>query len=88
MICAWIETSSAVVGSSATIRRGLGAERQRDHHALAHAAGELVRIVVDALLGAGDADLLQELDARACAPRGADSGRWVWIVSTSWRPTE
>ena len=52
MICAWIETSSAVVGSSATISSRLGAQRQRDHHALAHAAGELVRVVVDALLGA------------------------------------
>ena len=43
MICAWIETSSAVVGSSAMMSCGFGAERQRDHHALAHAAGELVR---------------------------------------------
>ena len=49
MICAWIETSSAVVGSS-------------DHHPLAHAAGELVRILVDAALGGGNADLLQQLD--------------------------
>ncbi|MNI90031.1 hypothetical protein D3C73_1475070 [compost metagenome] len=27
---------------------GLGSQRQRNHHPLAHAAGELVRIVVDA----------------------------------------
>ena len=81
MICAWIETSSAVVGSSATISARLGAQRQRDHHALAHAAGELVRIVVDALLGAGDADLLQQLDARAARAAAVDSGRCVWIVS-------
>ena len=39
-----------------------GAERQGDHHALAHAAGELVRIVVDAVLRTGDADLLQEIE--------------------------
>jgi hypothetical protein len=32
---------------------GLGRQRQGNHHALAHAAGELVRIVVDALLGRG-----------------------------------
>ena len=48
-ICAWIVTSSAVVGSSAISSVGLAGERHRDHHALAHAAGELVRIAVDAL---------------------------------------
>ena len=37
-------------------------QRHRDHHALAHAAGELVRVVVDALLGTRDADLPEELD--------------------------
>ena len=41
-ICAWIVTSSAVVGSSAIRSFGLAGERDRDHHALAHAAGELV----------------------------------------------
>ena len=53
----------------------LGAERQRDHHALAHAAGELVRIVVDALLRGRDADLLQQVDgalARLAALTAAD----------------
>ena len=81
MICAWIETSSAVVGSSATIRRGSARQRQRDHHALAHAAGELVRIVVDALLGAGMPTSCSR-SMRALARLGrADSGRWVWIVS-------
>ena len=33
-------------------------ERHRDHHALAHTAGELVRVLVDALLGVRDADHL------------------------------
>ena len=37
-------------------------ERHRDHHALAHAARELVRIVVDALLRRRDPDELQHLD--------------------------
>ena len=46
-ICACTVTSSAVVGSSAMSRLGLAGERHRDHHALAHAAGELVRIVVE-----------------------------------------
>ena len=44
----------------------LGAERERDHHALAHPARELVRISVDALPRGRDADLLQPAD-RACA---------------------
>jgi len=51
MICAWIDTSSAVVGSSANDQLGLGGQRQRDDHPLAHAAAELVRVLVDALLG-------------------------------------
>jgi hypothetical protein len=37
-------TSSAVVGSSAISSFGLAGERHGDHHALAHAARELVRI--------------------------------------------
>ena len=43
MICAWMVTSSAVVGSSAIRMSGLHDERHRDHRALAHAARELVR---------------------------------------------
>ena len=46
-ICAWMVTSSAVVGSSAISSVGVVDERHRDHHPLAHAAGELVRVVVD-----------------------------------------
>jgi hypothetical protein len=37
-------------------------QRHRDHDALAHAARELVRVLVDALLGRGDADQPQHLD--------------------------
>ena len=51
-ICAWIVTSSAVVGSSAISSARLAGERHRDHHALAHAARQLVRVLVDARLGA------------------------------------
>ena len=40
----------------------LGAERERDHDALAHAAGEFMRIAVDPLLGRGDADLAEPGD--------------------------
>ena len=49
-ICAWIVTSSAVVGSSAIRSPRPARQRHRDHHALAHAARELVREVVHALL--------------------------------------
>ena len=87
MICAWIETSSAVVGSSAIDQARLGAQRERDHHALAHAAGEFVRVGVDPAGGGGDADPLEPADgARARASR-SESGRCVCIVSTSCRPT-
>ena len=41
---------------------GVVDQRHRDHHALAHAARELVRVVVDPALGARDADRLQELE--------------------------
>ena len=43
---------------------GIVDQRHRDHHALAHAARELVRVVVDASLGARDADGLEQLEAR------------------------
>ncbi len=40
----------------------VGAEREGDDDALPHAAGEMMRITVDAPFGAWDADFLQELD--------------------------
>ena len=44
-ICAWMVTSSAVVGSSAIRMRRRARHRDRDHHALPHAARELMRIL-------------------------------------------
>ena len=58
-ICAWIDTSSAVVGSSRDDSSGWLRKRDRDRHALAHAAGEFVRIGVEPALGVGNADLGQ-----------------------------
>ena len=46
MIWAWIDTSRALIGSSATMRSGLERERPGDADALALAAGELVRVAV------------------------------------------
>ena len=40
----------------------LARQRDRDHHALAHAAGELVRIVVEPARGRRNADEVEELD--------------------------
>ena len=59
----------------------LGPERQRDgdHHALAHAAGELVRVLRQPPFGLGDADRLERGDrgrARlACADRAMRQDR-------------
>ena len=58
--CAWIVTSSAVVGSSAISSAGLAGQRDGDHHALLHAARQLERILVDAAAR-----------HRACPPRRA-----------------
>ena len=61
-ICAWIVTSRAVVGSSAMSSFGSQRERHGDHHALAHAARELVRVALEPVLGLGDAHHLEQLD--------------------------
>ena len=47
-ICAWMVTSSAVVGSSAMSSCRLAGKRDGDHDPLAHAARELVRILAQA----------------------------------------
>ena len=65
-------TSSAVVGSSAIKQLRLAGERHRDHHALAHAAGEPVRVVVEALFGRRDMHAAQHLERQRLAP----SARW------------
>ena len=54
-----VERGGGLVGHD---ELGLGRERERDHHALAHAAAELVRVLLDALLGSRNARFLQQLD--------------------------
>ena len=61
-ICAWMVTSSAVVGSSAMRSLGLHDERHGDHDALPHAARELVGIFLHPPLGVGDVHELEHLD--------------------------
>ena len=65
-ICAWIVTSSAVVGSSAIREARPADQRHCDHHPLAQPAGEFVGILIHAPLRRADADKLKHLDgARA-----------------------
>ena len=54
-----VERGGRLVGDD---ELGIAGEPDRDHHALAHAAGELVRILVEPAFGVGDADELQQLD--------------------------
>ena len=63
--------SSAVVGSSATSSRGDGGERHRDQHALAHAAGEFVRVAPRNPCRVGEADFGQQLWTRPRRSRAA-----------------
>ena len=84
-ICAWMVTSSAVVGSSAISSDGLVGEAHRQHHALAHAAGELMREGVDGALRRGDAHAAAAGRPRAARRRHGRSGRAPTIASISWR---
>ena len=64
----------------------LAAQRHRDHRALAHAAAELVRVVVDPALRARDADELEQLDRALLGGLARAMPRWVSIASVIWRP--
>ena len=48
---------------------GAAGHRHGDDRALAHAAGELVRVLERAADRVGDVDLAQQLDGAGCAPR-------------------
>jgi hypothetical protein len=54
-----VEGGRGLVGDD---QLGVAGEPDGDHHALAHAAGELVRVLAEAALGIGQADELQEFD--------------------------
>ena len=66
---AWVVTSSAVVGSSASSSRGSVEQRGGDHDALQQAAGQLVRVLPQPPLAVVDADLGEHVDRAARAPR-------------------
>jgi hypothetical protein len=86
MITACVVTSRPVVGSSAISSAGLAGQRDRDHDALAHAAGHFERIGLGAPRRVGDADGAQHLDGCAGA---SFRGTLPWRISTSaiCRPT-
>ena len=72
--CAWMVTSSAVVGSSAIEQVGFAGERERDHHPLLHPAGELKRVVVDPARAVGDSDRVEQLDRPGARSGAAEAG--------------
>ena len=67
-------------------RRPAG-QRDGDHHALPHAARQLVRVVVDALLGIGDAHRAQQLDRTSRAPPCVPASPCTRSASAIWAPT-
>ena len=86
-ICAWIVTSSAVVGSSAISRLGRARQRHRDHHALAHAAGELVRVGAQRARARAGCRRAPSARPRGRSPRPCEiSGSCARICSTIWSP--
>ena len=54
-----VERGGGLVGDQ---QLGPAGERHGDHDALPHAAGQLVRVLVEAALGGGDADQAEQLD--------------------------
>ena len=65
-----IETGGRLVGDE---QRRIAGERDGDHHALAHAAGELARIGAGAELGLGDADRGERHDDGFAEARAAQA---------------
>ncbi len=62
-------------------------QRHGDHHALAHAAGEFVRIHVDAALGLGDLHLVQHARPTARPPVLSPAPYAGISTSVIWRRT-
>ena len=69
-----VERRGGLVGDQ---QRRAADQRQRDHHALAHAAGKLVRVLVEALRGGRDSDC-SSMSQRARRAAAARSSRSCW----------
>jgi hypothetical protein len=67
-------------------QRRLEDQRHRDHDALAHAAGKLVRILVEALGRARQCRRVRASRPHAGARRPCRPLWWAWIVSVIWLP--
>jgi hypothetical protein len=78
-----VERGGGLVGDD---HGGVHHERHGDHHALAHAARELVRVLGGAARGVGDAHGLEHLDGAAHAAR-RDSPSCTRGTSAIWSPT-
>ena len=61
---------------------GIAGERHGDHGALAHAARELVRVFLGALLRLGDADQVAASRWRACSAAFVSTCRWCRISAS------
>ena len=85
-ICAWMVTSSAVVGSSAISSLRLAGDRHGDHHPLAHAARELVREGAEPVARRGMPTISSSSTARSRAGLAAQASWWR-SASVIWKPT-
>ena len=85
MICAWIETSRAETGSSATMKSGLTRKRAREADPLALAARELVRIARRRIRAAGRRSAAAR--APAARPSRRDASPCARIGSPTMRAT-
>ena len=85
-ICAWIVTSSAVVGSSAISSAGPADQRHRDHRALAQAARQFERIAAAGRVGVGEADQAQHLDRQLLASAAHRRCGAACSASLTWSP--
>ena len=79
-----VERGGRLVGDQ---QIGIAGERHRDHDALAHSTGQLVRIVVDTPLRRGDVDAAEQRDGALARLRGDQAPRWRIRVSMICSPT-
>ena len=79
-----VERGGRLVGDD---QRGLQRQRHGDHHALALAAGQLVRVAGQDALGLGQAHVARTPRRRACGARPARSLVCTSMISSVWRPT-
>ena len=78
-----VERGRRLVGDE---QLGIAGDRHGDHHALVHAAGELVRERRQAAFRRRDADLLQQFDGAALGAPCDPCARAAASVSVSWKP--